>query len=123
MAGKTTGVTIDDVRALASTLQRSYEAVVRDRVKFRVGRIVYLAFSRDDTLMGFAFPKDERQALVAAEPHKFMMPKASDLRYNWAVVRLAEIDRSEMIEIVVEAWRMVVPKKVFDAYERGEQRQ
>lgn len=123
MAGETTGVTIDDVRALASTLERSYEAVVRDRVKFRVGRIVYLAFSRDDTLMGFAFPKDEREALVATEPHKFMLPKTSDLRYNWAVVRLAEIDRSEMIEIVVEAWRMVVPKKVFDAYERREQRE
>ena len=120
MAGET-GVTIDDVRALAATLERSYEAVVRDRVKFRVGRIVYLAFSRDDTLMGFAFPKDERDALVAAEPHKFMLPKTSDLRYNWAVVRLAEIDRSEMIEIVVEAWGMVVPKKVFDSYDRGEQ--
>jgi hypothetical protein len=114
-----TGVTIDDVRALASTLERSYEAVVRDRVKFRVGRIVYLAFSRDDSLMGFAFPKEEREALVAAEPHKFMLPKAGDMRYNWVVVRLAEIDHDEMTELVVDAWRMVVPRKVFDAYERG----
>ena len=110
------GVTIDDVRALASTLERSYEAVVRDRVKFRVGRIVYLAFSRDDRLMGFAFPKEERLALVESEPHKFMLPKQGDMRYNWVVVRLAEIDLEEMTEIVVEAWRMVVPKKVFAAY-------
>ena len=115
--GRSVGVTIDDVRALASTLERSYEVVVRDRVKFRVGRIVYLAFSRDDTLMGFAFPKDEREALVASEPDKFMLPKAGDMRYNWAVVRLAEIDRDEMVEIVIEAWRMVVPKKVFNAYD------
>jgi hypothetical protein len=114
------GVTIDDVRALASTLERSYEAVVRDRVKFRVGQIVYLAFSRDDSLMGFAFPKDEREALVATEPHKFMLPKAGDMRYNWAVVRLAEIDLAEMFEIVVEAWGMVVPKKVFNAFDRRE---
>jgi hypothetical protein len=112
------GVTIDDVRALASTLERSYEAVVRDRVKFRVGRIVYLAFSRDDTLMGFAFSKEEREALVASEPNKFMLPKAGDMRYNWVVVRLAEIDHDEMVEIVIEAWRMVVPKKVFNAYDR-----
>ena len=116
--GRSVGVTIDDVRALASTLERSYEAVVRDRVKFRVGRIVYLAFSRDDTLMGFAFPKEEREALVASEPDKFMLPRAGDMRYNWVVVRLAEIDRDEMVEIVVEAWRMVVPKKVFNAYDR-----
>jgi hypothetical protein len=113
-------VTIDDVRELASTLERSYEAVVRDRVKFRVGRIVYLAFSRDDSIMGFAFPKEEREALVASEPHKFMLPRQGDMRYNWAVVRLAEIDRIEMTEIVVDAWRMVVPKKVSNAYDNGE---
>jgi hypothetical protein len=112
------GVTLADVRALASTLERSYEAVVRDRVKFRVGQIVYLAFSRDDLLMGFAFPKEEREALVASEPHKFMLPDQSDMRYNWVVVRLAEIDVDEMTELVVDAWRMVVPKKVFAAYER-----
>jgi len=105
-------VTVDDVRALALTLPRSYEAVVRNRLKFRVGRIVYLAFARDETMMGFAFPKEERQALVESEPHKFLMPKQSDLRYNWVVVRLDAIDEEEMRELVLDAWRMVVPKRV-----------
>jgi hypothetical protein len=105
-------VTIDDVRPLALSLPRAYEALVRDRVKFRVGRIVWLAFSHDETLMGFAFPKEEREALVASEPQKFLMPKQSDLRYNWVVVRLDAIDEIEMEEIVLDAWRMVVPKKV-----------
>jgi hypothetical protein len=105
-------VTIDDVRELASTLPRSYEVLVRDRVKFRVGRLVYVAFSRDETLMGFGFPKEEREALVASEPHKFMLPRPSDMRYHWVVVRLAEIDQDEMEELVLDAWRMVVPKKV-----------
>ena len=85
-------VTVDEVRAVAMSLPRTTEALVRDRVKFRVGRIVYLAFSRDETLMGFAFPKDERDALVAAEPDKFLLPKPSDMRYQWVVVRLAAID-------------------------------
>ena len=105
-------VTIDDVRKLASTLPRTEEALVRDRVKFRVGRIVYLAFSHDETLMGFGFPKEEREALVGSEPDKFLMPRRSDLRYNWAVVRLATIDQEEMRELVLDAWRMVVPKRV-----------
>jgi hypothetical protein len=105
-------VTIDDVRGLALRLPRSYEALVRDRVKFRVGRIVYLAFSRDETVMGFAFPKEEREALVASEPDKFMMPGPSDLRYHWVLVRLAAIDEREMHELVVDAWRMVVPRRV-----------
>jgi hypothetical protein len=109
-------VTIDDVRALALSLPRSYEALVRDRVKFRVGRIVYLAFSRDETMMGFAFPKDERDALVASDPDKFSLPRPSDLRYHWVVVRLAAIDHEEMWELVVDAWRMVVPKRVAAAH-------
>lgn len=105
-------VTIDDVRELALSLPRTTEALVRDRVKFRVGRIVYLAFSRDETQMGFGFPKEERDALVASEPDKFLMPKTSDLRYNWAEVRLDAIDLDEMRELVLDAWRMVVPKRV-----------
>ena len=108
--------TIDEVCAFARTLPRSTEALVRGRVKFRIGRIVYLAFSRDESLMGFAFPKEEREALIAAEPEKFLMPDTSDLRYHWAVVRLAAIDDDEMREIVLEAWRMVVPKRVAAEY-------
>ena len=110
-------VTIDHVRALALTLPRSYEALVRDRVKFRVGQIVYLAFSRDETIMGFAFPKDERDALVAGEPDKFLLPGTSDLRYQWVCVRLAALDLEEMRELVLDAWRMVVPKSVAAAFD------
>jgi hypothetical protein len=109
--------TIEDVRSLAMGLPRTTEALVRDRVKFRVGRIVYVAFSHDESEMGFAFPKEERDALVASEPGKFMMPSRSDLRYNWVVVRLAAIDATEMRELVLDAWRMVVPKRVAAAYE------
>jgi hypothetical protein len=113
-------VTIDEVRELAATLPRAEEGFTRDRIKFRVGRIVFLAFSRDETLMGFGFPKEERAALVASEPDKFMFPKAGDMRYNWAVVRLAAIDHQEMYELVVDAWRMCVPKKVREDFdERG----
>src|SRR6476661_3432021 len=108
--------TIDDIRPLALSLPRSYEALVRDRVKFRVGRIVYLAFSRDETVMGFAFPKDEREALVSSRPSVFQMPSPSDLRYNWVDARLDAIDDVEMEEIVNDAWRMVVPKRVAIAH-------
>ena len=105
-------ITVADVRRITSTLPRSYEVVVGDRIKFRIGRIVYLAFSRDETVMGFAFPKEERAGLVASEPEKFMLPRTSDMRYNWVHVRLAAIDLVELREIVIDGWRMCVPKKV-----------
>ena len=105
-----------DVRALALTLPRTTEAIVRDRVKFRIGRIVYLAFSRDEELMGFAYPKEERAALVDSEPDKFLMPGTSDLRYNWVVARLDRLGETEMRELVLDAWRMCVPKRVAADY-------
>jgi hypothetical protein len=109
-------VTVDDVREIAAELPRSYEVAVRGRAKFRVGRIVYLAFSRDQTLMGFAFPKEEREWLVGTEPDKFLMPRESDLRYQWVVVRLAAIDLDELRELVIDAWSMVVPKMLSTGY-------
>jgi hypothetical protein len=111
-------VTIDDVRRFAMTLPRSYEALVGGRVKFRVGRIVYLSFSRDGTVMGFAFPKEERDWLIGGTPDKFIQPERSDLRYNWVLVRMAAIDETEMRELVLDAWRMVVPRSVAAAYSR-----
>lgn len=109
-------VTVDDVRRFALTLPRSYEALVGGRVKFRVGQIVYVSFSRDGTVMGFGFPKRERDWLIGGSPDKFMLPDKSDLRYNWVLVRMAAIDEIEMRELVIDAWRMVVPKSIAAAY-------
>lgn len=108
--------TAQDVRRLALALPRAYEALVRDYVKFRVGRIVFLSISPDEELLGFGFPKEERAALVASEPDKFLMPVRSDERYNWARARLARLDEEELAELVVDAWRMCVPKRVAAAY-------
>jgi hypothetical protein len=110
-------ITVEDVRRVAMALPRTTEHLIHDRVKFRVGRIVYVAFSRDETIMGFAFPKEERDALVAAEPHKFQLPRTSDLRYHWVEVRVDAIDDDEMRELVLDAWRMVVPKRVAAEHE------
>jgi len=102
--------TLDDVRAIASRLPRSYEVVVRGRVKFRVGQIVYLSFSKDETLMGFAFPKEEREAALETHPETFLRPRESDLRFQWLVLRLDAVGEDELRELVLDAWRMVVPK-------------
>jgi hypothetical protein len=112
-------VSVDEVRAFAIGLPRTTEGVAQGRLKFRVGRLVYLDFSRDETVMGFAFPKEWREVLIGSDPEKFLMPRRSDLRYNWACVRLAAIDTAEMEELVLDAWAMVVPKKVVEAYSAG----
>jgi hypothetical protein len=109
-------VTVEDVRRVAGSLPRGEEHLIRDHVKFRVGKIVFVSISPDETSMGFGFPKEERAALVSSEPRKFHMPAPSDERYNWVQVWLDAIDEAEMRELVVEAWRMVVPKRVAAAH-------
>jgi len=110
---------IEDVRSLGSELDRSYEVYVRGRLKFRVGQIVYVAFSLDETVMEFAFPKEERPALVDSEPHKFQLPAPSDMRFNWVRAALAALEPTEARELVVDAWRMVVPRKLSRAYDHA----
>ncbi len=109
-------VTVDEVRQLARSLPRTTEHLIHDRVKFRVGQIVYIAFSRDETVMGFAYPKEEREALIASEPAKFHLPTLSDQRFNWVHAWAEALDEAEMRELVVDAWRMVVPKSVAAAH-------
>ena len=109
---------VDQIRRTALSLPRAYEVLVRDRVKFRVGSLVFLALSRDETVLGFAFPKEERPHLVASRPDVFSMPVQSDERYNWVHLRLGAIDPTELHELVVDAWRMVVPKRVSAEFDR-----
>ena len=109
-------VTVDDVRRVALSLPGTTEHLIRDRVKFRVKQLVYVAFSQDERLMGFGFPKDQRRALIESEPHKFLLPAAADMRYNWVDVRMAALDVEEMTELVTDAWTMVVPKRVVREY-------
>jgi len=113
--------TIDDVRLVALSLPRTEERLVGERVKFRVGRLVYLSVSADEQWLGFAFPREERAALIAAEPDKFHPPHRSDERYNWVRLWLPAVDAAELRELIVDAWRMVVPKRVAAAHLDGPQ--
>jgi hypothetical protein len=107
---------LDDVRRIVAPLPRAYEAIVRDYVKFRVGRLVFASVSPDETMLGFGYPKDGRESLVASDPRTFLMPVRSDLRYNWVRLRLDRVDPDELAELLVDAWRMCVSKKVAAEY-------
>jgi hypothetical protein len=111
-------VTIENIRPIALSLPRAHEALVRDRVKFRVGSIVWLAFSRDEQTMGFAFPKEERDALIASNPEVFFLPIPSEMRFNWCELNLGPFEPADLEEFVVDAWALAVPKKVSES-ERG----
>ena len=105
-------ITAADVRAVAMSLPRTEEHLIYDHIKFRVGKIVYASISPDELTLGFGFPKEQRAALIASEPAKFALPRLSDQRFHWVHARMAALDPDEMRELIIDAWRMVVPKKV-----------
>ena len=112
--------TLEDVRRIAMSLPRTTEHLIGDNTKFRVGRLVYASVSADEERMGFGFSKEERAALVASEPDKFMMPLRSDERYNWVRARLPVLGPEELREILIDSWCMVVPKKTAATYLRSQ---
>jgi hypothetical protein len=109
-------ITAADVREVAMSLPRTEEHLIRDYIKFRVGKIVYASISPDETLIGFGFPKEEREAMIASRPDVFLLPRLSDQRFHWINARMAALGRDEAAELVTDAWRMVVPKKVAAAH-------
>jgi hypothetical protein len=109
-------ITAADVREVAMSLPRTSEHLIRDYVKFRVGKIVYASVSPDETMIGFGFPREERAAMIASRPDVFVMPRLSDQRFQWINARMAALGTDEMAELIVDAWRMVVPKKVAAAH-------
>ena len=109
-------ITAADVREVAMSLPRTEEHLIRDYVKFRVGKIVYASVSPDEATLGFGFPKEERAALIASQPDRFLLPRLSDQRFHWISARMAALGKDEMRELVTDAWRMVVPKKVAAAH-------
>lgn len=100
----------DEIYAWGAALPRTDAVVVHGKRKLRVGSMVYLALNAEETVMGFGYPKIERESLVASAPHVFLMPTASDLRYNWVHARLDALDAEEARELVLDSWDVVVPR-------------
>ncbi len=101
---------VEAIYAWGAGLPRTDAVVVHGRRKLRVGSMVYLSLSADERVLGFGYPKLEREALVASAPEIFHMPQGSDLRYNWVLARLDRLDADEACELVLDAWDMVVPR-------------
>lgn len=112
-------VTPEDVRTIAVGLPRAFETEAKEATKYKVGRLVFAAVSLDGTRLGFGFPREERDALIASRPDTFLLPRASDLRYQWVAARLPALELDELRELLIDAWCMCVPKGVREAYLAG----
>lgn len=100
----------DQIMAFGRPLARTREVVVSGRRKLRIGSMVYASLSRDEDVVGFAYPTQLRPGLIASDPLTFLPPGPIDLRYPWVHARLDRLDPGEAEEFIVDAWAMLVPR-------------
>ncbi len=62
---------------------------------------------------------EDQAELIAAAPHVYSVAKYVG-RHGWVTVVLAEADRDELRQVVVDAWRRTAPKKVVQAYDSSQ---
>lgn len=65
------------------------------------------------TVISLKVPPGENQALVAAQPERFVMPSYMGAR-GWVSIRLdvIAVDWDEVAEMLTESYRMVAPKSL-----------
>lgn len=87
---------------------------------FRVrGKIFAQLSSEDDEGSALVkLSKANQAALLMSDPATFTAPQHWG-SYGWTTVRLANIDDSLMLELLVESWRSVAPKTLVTKHEEG----
>jgi hypothetical protein len=113
----------DDVRAIALSLPH-VEEIDSDGFDFRVaGKGFVWSYPerqpgkprviRVDIAVLYVGDEAEKQALLLGEPRLFFTTPGYD---GWPLVmlRLAEVDRGRLTELVTDAWRMRAPQPLAD---------
>jgi hypothetical protein len=110
-------VTEEDVRRAALSLPGSVEKPQNRLPSFRVGGNLFLRIHElPDTFFVRCASLEERDELLKAEPDKlFITPHYEG--YPAVLVRLSQVDLSEMTELVTDAWRICAPKRLLVAYD------
>jgi len=114
-------VTFAQVREMALALPEVTQGPSWGTTSFKVRNKLFVRQHEDGESVVVKVAPDEREALVAERPDTFVVTPHYE-PYPLMLVRMARIDMDEMHEIVVEAWRMVAPKRLAAAYDRGEHR-
>ena len=105
--------TWDDIRAVALSLPGAWENEWYGQPCFQVGRKGFVQGHLGRVIM--KLEKHHQELLFEARPEIFKPMIAGALRWSW--VEIEDLDAEEIGDLVREAWRQIVPKKVSCAYD------
>jgi len=107
----------DTVRRMALALPEAVERETWGAPTFRVRGKIFVMFAEGEREAWVKSTHDEQRALTQMDPGTFFVPPYVGPS-GWVGVRFGTVDRDEMRELLIEAWRLTAPKRLVDAFER-----
>ncbi|HSS50337.1 MAG TPA: MmcQ/YjbR family DNA-binding protein [Thermoanaerobaculia bacterium] len=111
-------MTFDDVRQIALALPGVEEGISYGTPSFKVKGKFLSRLKEDGETLVVKIDFDERDILMAANPETFYITDHY-LGYPAVLVRLATVDPDDLRELFEGGWRLVAPKRLVAAREKG----
>jgi hypothetical protein len=107
---------VSTVRALALSLPGAEERETWGEATFRVRNKIFVMLTDRERQAWVKNGHDEQRALVAMDPETFFVPPYVGPS-GWIGVRIARVDRQEMHELLIEAWRRTATKRAVKSFD------
>jgi len=103
-------VTFETVRELARELPGVVEGTSYGTPAFRVKGTLFARQHQDGESLVIRIDHDQRAMRIKAAPETFFITDHY-VDYPWMLVRLANVDRDDLSDLLDEAWRKSAPKR------------
>ena len=108
---KTTAVTWETVRQIAMTLPSVEESTSYGTPAFKVKGKLFVRSHQDGESLVVRIESEDRDILMEADPETFYITDHY-LNYPWILVRLANVRRDQLSDLLKQAWRLVAPTRL-----------
>lgn len=106
-------ITAADLRLFALSLPEAEERSHWGKASFRVRNKLFAVIQEDEVSVIVKTTDDDRMAYTAMDPAIFSIP-ASHSSLNYMLVQMNLIDPEEMHGLLLQAWRLVAPKRLIE---------
>ncbi|HEY3015751.1 MAG TPA: MmcQ/YjbR family DNA-binding protein [Nocardioides sp.] len=115
MARVRRGVTAEELREIVTGLPGVRLKDHGTWVGLGVGGKGFGYLSEDEESVLLKAHLDEREALVAQDPDTFEESFTAG-QFGWVRIRLATVERDELVELVTEAWCQTAPRRLVNEH-------
>ena len=112
--GKTKPITFDTVRQIAQTLPGAEESTSYGTPAFKVKGKLFARQHQDGESLVVGVDFEEREEMMNAAPEKFYITDHY-LNYPWMLVRMSQVRRDELRDLLIGSWRRAAPKHLAGA--------